>query len=203
MTERDAAPVIVIDPGHGGLDGGAVSVNGTAESEINWKTARRLRDLLAFFGMRTTMTRDRYEIDYPPEVAGIAQKKKWDTRHRAEIVNSVSSAVLLSIHQNYYPSAQPHGAQVLYAPDEISRRLGERIQDLIVQTLQPDNRRVAVPVRKDVYLMNHVGCPAVLLECGFLSNPTEAAAMETDAAQIKIAAVVSAAVYEFAGDVIA
>ena len=199
-THFTGLPTVIIDPGHGGMDGGAVSVTGKYESDINWDTAVRVRDLLQFTGFRTVMTRDRQEIVYPEDVKGIASRKKWDTRQRVEYINSFDKAVLISIHQNYYPSAQPWGAQVLYAQNEPSRFLGEALQSLLSDLLQPENRRVAAPVGKEIYILNHVNCTAVLLECGFLSNPREAPLLETAPVQKKTAAVIAAALYRFAGD---
>ena len=108
-------PVLILDPGHGGADGGAVAPDGTAESALNLSVALRVRDLCAFFGVDTVMTRDTEEITYPSEAKTIAAMKKWDTRRRVEIAESVDSPVFLSIHQNIYPSSGPHGSQVLYA----------------------------------------------------------------------------------------
>ena len=193
-------PVIIIDPGHGGYDGGAVSLTGTKESDINWDIALRLRDLISFCGMECRMTREDREIAYPENVSGIAAMKRWDTRQRADFVAGFDSAVLISIHQNYYPSPQPSGAQVLYADNEESKRLGRGLQNCINGSLQPHNHRRESLVQKDVYLLNHVSCPAVLLECGFLSNPGDARALETAQMQKKIAAAAAAALYSFYGD---
>jgi len=181
--------LLLLDPGHGGLDGGAVSVTGTAESRINYDIAERCLYLGRFCGLRTAMTRDSYEIEYPPEARSIAARKKWDTRNRASIANETPDAVLMSIHQNYYPSANPHGAQVLYASNEPSRVLAENLQTAFSAMLPSDNRRRAVPADRDIYLMSHVRCPAVLVECGFLSNPEEAARLESAHYQKKLSLV--------------
>ena len=178
---------LLIDPGHGGLDGGAVSATGTVESLINWQIAERCRDLACFCGIRCAMTRTEYEIEYPPELRSIAARKKWDTRSRASMADTLPGAVLLSIHQNYYPSAGPHGIQVLYAPGEPSRLLAETLQAAFAEAIPTDERRSAVPADRNIYLMHHVRCPAVLVECGFLSNPGEAARLETAAYQKKLA----------------
>ena len=101
-------PVLILDPGHGGADGGAVAPDGTAESALNLSVALRVRDLCAFLGVDTVMTRDTEEITYPSEAKTIAAMKKWDTRRRVEIAESVDSPVFLSIHQNIDPSSGPH-----------------------------------------------------------------------------------------------
>ena len=137
------------------------------------------------------MTRDGEDLDYPPELTSIAACKRWDTRRRVETIESFDNAVLMSVHQNYYPGSGPSGPQVLYASGESSRRFGEQTQDLLTRHLAPENRRVAVPVSDDVYIMNHVHCPAILVECGFLSNPREAELLGRESYQIKLAMVLA------------
>lgn len=192
--------VLVIDAGHGGLDGGAVSVTGRYESRINLEIALRLRDLAAFLGVPAVMTRDSEELTYPQEFTTIAARKKWDTARRVEMADSMGNVIFLSIHQNFFPSAKPRGPQVLYARDDVSRELGERLQELLTTTLLPESRRVAVPADKGIYIMSHVHCPAVLVECGFLSHPMEAALLENDTYQKKLAVLLMAGVLEYTGD---
>lgn len=189
---RDAT-TLIIDPGHGGYDGGAVSVTGVRESDINWNIALKLYDLARFCGVNAVMTRYSSEIDYPPEAVTISQCKVWDTRSRVDMVNAVPGGVLLSIHQNIYPTPQPSGAQVFYAPGDQAHALAVHMQETLTKALQPENRRVAAPIGKDIYIMNHVQCPAILVECGFLSNPREAAQLETDAYQKQLAVVITVA----------
>lgn len=193
----DSPPVLILDPGHGGADGGAVAPDGTAESTLNLSVALRVRDLCAFLGVDTVMTRNTEEIIYPSEAKTIAAMKKWDTRRRVEIAESVDSPVFLSIHQNIYPSSGPHGAQVLYAQNEPSRALAELIQSRLTAALLPENRRVPVPAGKDIYIMSHVQCTAVLVECGFLSHPQELSLLQSADYQKKIASVLTACYLQF------
>ena len=189
-TETLAAgshPILLIDPGHGGLDGGALSVTGTPESRINWEIAEKCLSLARFLGVRAELTRPSREIEYPTELKSIAARKKWDTRRRAEMANETPGAILLSIHQNTYPSSSPHGIQVLYAPNAESRELADRLQASFSDSLPTDRRRTAVQAGREIYLLNHVRCPAVLAECGFLSNPDEARRLETADYQKKLA----------------
>lgn len=199
MADADARAVMVIDPGHGGRDGGAVSVTGTVESAINWSICRRLNDLARFMGIPTVMTRQNEEIDYPPELNTIAACKKWDTRQRVALANETENGVLVSIHQNFYPSAQPRGAQVLYAATDGSQPLAEEIQNSL-KILMPDNRRTAGPAPKNNYIMSHVQRPAVLIECGFISHRQEAVLLEDGDYQKKLAAVAVAAFSRYTGD---
>ena len=103
----------------------------------------------------------------------------------------------LSIHQNIYPSSGPHGSQVLYAQNEPSRALAELIQSRLTAALLPENRRVPVPAGKDIYIMSHVQCTAVLVECGFLSHPQELSLLQSADYQKKIASVLTACYLQF------
>ena len=179
--------VLVIDAGHGGEDGGAVAPDGVPESDVNLAVALRLEALARFCGVETRMTRRARELDYPPELTKTAQRKTWDQRRRAALLEETPGAVLLSIHQNKYPDPRPRGPQVLYAADEASKAFGETAHALLTQALWPENRRVAVPARRDIYLLRTAACPAILAECGFLSNPEEAALLSDAAYQTKIA----------------
>ena len=180
-------PILVIDPGHGGEDGGAVSVLGAKESEINLDIARRLSSLCDLFGVEYKLTRDSEEIDYPAEETTVAARKRWDTRKRLEKISSTPGAVLLSIHQNHYPSAAVRGPQVFYGSAEGSRELAELLQERMTACLYPSNRRLAAPCPEGVYLMKHAPCTAVLCECAFLSNGEEAALLMTKSYREKTA----------------
>ncbi|MBR4578444.1 MAG: N-acetylmuramoyl-L-alanine amidase [Oscillospiraceae bacterium] len=187
LYTESQTPVLIIDPGHGGLDGGASTADGRPESAYNLQIGLRLRDLSSFLGIQTVMTREGEELDYPPELQSIAEKKRWDTRCRAEKINAIQNGYLLSIHQNYYPSQKPHGSQVLYAQTPNSRLWAERTQALFTTYLDTENQRLAVSAGQDIYLLSHVQCPAILVECGFLSNPREAARLGEHSYQLKLA----------------
>ncbi len=187
-------PTIVIDPGHGGADGGASSASGILESALNLEIAERVEAIFLFFGLPVRMTRSSETIDYPPDAQSIKAKKTADTKARVQLIESTEHALLLSIHQNYYPASGPCGAQALYAPTSGSQELAERIQANILTFLDPENRRPAAPIQDSIYIMNHVSCPAVLVECGFLSNPEETEKLCTKEYQIKLAAVLAASI---------
>ena len=123
--------------------------------------------------------------------------EREDLVHRVQIVNSVPDAVLISIHQNYYPTTQPFGTQVLHASDEQSKRLGTILQSNIVTKLQPGNRRLATPASPELYLTSHVDCPAILVECGFLSNYNEMELLMQDPYQTELAAVILSSYLQF------
>ena len=105
--------------------------------------------------------------------------------------------MLISIHQNYYPTAQPRGAQVLYSSFGDSDRLGKRMQELLVGKLDPENRRLATPAPKELYLTANARCPAVLVECGFMSNNFEVLKLKESGYQNALALVIAAAYLEY------
>ncbi len=182
-------PVLVIDAGHGGADGGASAADGTLESDINLDIALRLEALARFWGVQTVMTRTGPDIAYPSDADSIAAKKIADQHARVGLVNNTAGAVLLSIHQNNYPAASPHGIQVFYGPAAGSDALAELAQSNLTALLCPDNRRVASKADKGVYLMKNANCTAVLVECGFLSNPGDLAKLQDGCYREKLAAV--------------
>lgn len=184
-----ADPVLIIDAGHGGADGGASAADGTLESDINLDVALRLEALARFWGVQTAMTRTGKDIAYPSDADTIAEKKIADQHARVGLVNNTPGAVLLSIHQNNYPAASPHGIQVFYGHAAGSDALAELTQGNLTALLCPDNRRVAAAADKGVYLMKNVNCTAVLVECGFLSNPAELAKLQDGGYRMKLAAV--------------
>lgn len=185
---------VVIDAGHGGEDGGAVSPAGTVESGINLEIALRLDAILGLYGADTVLLRTEDVSLHDPDAQTLREKKASDLHNRVEMVESVPNALLVSIHQNTYTgSGRYHGAQVFYADEESSRPLAEHAQEILRQSLDPENTRQAAKLPGTVYLMEHITCPAILVECGFLSNPEEDALLRTAAYQTKLAAALASA----------
>ena len=164
---------IIIDPGHGGPDGGATSRNGIPESKLNLEISVRLNDLLHLLGMDTLMIRTE-DISIYTEGQSIAAKKVSDLKDRVRIVNNTENALLVSIHQNHFYDSKYSGAQVFYGKEPTGRQLAERLQSVFIKTLNPDSKRQAKPAN-GIYLMQKVTCPAILIECGFISNYEEEA----------------------------
>lgn len=192
-----SAHTLVIDAGHGGLDGGAVSVYGDRESGINLSIAQKLRDLCTLCGAPCVLTRDSEVLPYPQDADSVRAKKRWDLEQRVATCNSTDGAVLISIHQNLYPDARPSGTQVLYARTDGSAGFAALTHENLLQALCPGNRRVASPASDAIYLLKRAECPAILVECGFLSNPTEAQMLTDGVYQSKIAAVLCASYFQF------
>ena len=181
--------LLIIDPGHGGADGGASDQMGREEDELNLHIALRLEALAIFYGISTQMTRNTHDIDYPEDADSIRRKKVADTRARVEMINAAQYAVVISIHQNTFPGdSSVRGTQVLYANTPQSDVFAQMMQDTLTQGLGLERSRKPVAVSQSVFLMNHIDAIAILVECGFLSNPEEAERLQGDTYQIQIAA---------------
>ena len=184
---------VVIDPGHGGEDGGAVSPGGVQESHINLALSKRLRDLLCFAGIPTVMTREEDVTICDEGLGTIRARKTSDIRNRVAIVNGTENAVLLSIHQNSLPSSTvTHGAQVFWNQQEGAKELAEAIQTSLNGAINVGNEKHTKQIPPTVYLMNHVTVPAVLVECGFLTNQEETRRLQDETYQRALAVSIAA-----------
>ncbi len=167
---------VILDAGHGGFDGGAVSVTGTAEKVLNLDTTLSLAALLRAQGYRVILTRDS-DIELTHEGGG--SRKMQDLRGRLTITQENEGIPLLSIHMNKFPQSRYHGLQVYYSPnDPSSQGLAEEIQASVKVGLQPENGRAIKPATSSIFLLHKATSPAVLIECGFLSNEEEARRLE-------------------------
>lgn len=191
--ERDAT--IVIDAGHGGEDGGATSCTGIPESAFNLDIALRLNDLMHLLGYDTAMIRTT-DISVYTEGNSIAQKKVSDLKQRVKLINETENALLVSIHQNAFPESKYSGAQVFYSPEGKSRELANALQQSFSQTINPGSKRQS-KAADGIYLMERINCTGVLVECGFLSNPTEEAALRDADYQKKLCCVIASTVGNF------
>ncbi len=186
---------IVIDAGHGGEDGGAVSCTGVPESRINLEIALRLRDLCHLLGYNTCMIRTE-DISVYTEGNTLAAKKASDLRQRVRIVNSTNRGVLISIHQNTFSDNRYDGAQVFYAPTEGSKELADLLQTNLIMSLNQNSHRNSKPAN-NVFLMQHIERTGVLIECGFLSNPEEEARLRDGTYQKKICCVIVSSLSQY------
>ena len=183
-----AADTVVLDAGHGGADGGAVSSDGVVESSINLAVTKKTAELFAFLGQDTVLTRTDEEGLYNDDSVTIREKKVADTHNRVELVNHTEGAVLISIHQNAIPSSpSTHGAQVFFNSTEVAQVLAQAVQEQLNHCINRGNEKTVKAIPKSVYIMNHVSCPAILVECGFLSNSSETALLQTGEHQLKLA----------------
>ncbi len=186
---------IVIDAGHGGIDGGTTSCTGVLESKLNLEFAIKLRDLFHLLGYTTEMIRTT-DTSIHTEGTTIAAQKVSDLKERVRIANATRNAVYLSIHQNAFPSSRYGGPQVFYAKTDGSKDLAQKLQSALNSTLAPDSKRLSKQAQ-GVYIMEHIQCTGVLVECGFLSNPKEEAMLRSEKYQKRFCAVLAAAVSGF------
>lgn len=183
---------IIVDAGHGGEDGGAISCTGKLESACNLEIAQRLEDLLSFLGQKTSLIRSDDRSVYTAGTT-LSQKKVSDLKNRVKIVNETENGFLISIHQNTFPDGKYSGAQVFYAKDDFSQKISKQLQSDLISVLNIGSNRECKPA-KGIYLMEHITVPGVLVECGFLSNPREEALLYTKAYQQKLCAVVATSI---------
>lgn len=190
---RFAGETVVIDAGHGGEDGGAVSVSGAVESQINLAIALRLDALLGLYGVDTVLLRSSDISLHDSDADTLREKKVSDLHNRVATIEALENPTVISIHQNTYPSERYHGAQVFYANGELSLPLAQLTQTTLREALDPENQRKPAAVAENVYLMNHISCRAILVECGFLSNPQEDLLLQSPEYQTKLAAALAGA----------
>lgn len=192
--EMDAPVTVVVDPGHGGVDGGASTAEGVLERDLNLEIGLRTADALRFAGVPVVLTRATEEAIHT-EGNTIRERKVSDTRNRAALVNDTENAVLLSIHQNSLPtSPSTHGAMVFWNGVEGAEPLGKAVQLALNDTVNAGGEKEARQVAGSIYLMNHIAAPGVLVECGFLSNPEEAGRLQTPDYQKRLAAALAAGI---------
>lgn len=189
---------VIIDAGHGGVDGGATSCTGVLESQINLEIALRLNDLMHLLGIDTFMIR-KTDISVYTEGESIAAKKVSDLKQRVKLVNEKENAILLSIHQNHFSDSRYYGSQVFYAGTSGSELLAKHLQTAIVGSLNPGSKRQTKKA-DGVYLMQNINNPGVLIECGFLSNPEEEAKLRSDTYQKKLCCVIASTIAAYLHD---
>lgn len=179
--------VIVVDAGHGGEDGGAVSNNGVSEAEINLKIALKLQNLLEQSGATVVLTRSDENAIYDLDKKTLREKKVSDIKNRVKIGNSSSADILVSIHLNKIDQSQYYGWQTFYKNNnEDGKKLATCIQDNLNNSINKENNRVPLKI-DNVYLIKNIEIPATIVECGFLSNLEEEKELQTDEYQDKLA----------------
>ena len=193
-------PVLVLDAGHGGEDGGAVSLTGVPESQINLAIVQKLDLLLGLCGRAPVVLRQEDVSLHDSEADTLREKKVSDLKNRVAMVEGTENGVLLSIHQNMFTNAKYHGAQVFYAPTQGSQEFAVHTQEVLRQTVDQTNERQAKPMPDTVYHMNHITRPAILVECGFLSNPEEEGKLRSEGYQLQLAAALTGAWLQYEGN---
>lgn len=175
IAEEKPQIKVIIDAGHGGEDGGTQSKDGMLEKDVNLDISLRLKKLLESQGISVILTRDTDTLLYDRNTNYKGRKKLLDAEARLKIAKDNPDAIFISIHQNAYKDPQYSGLQVWYSGNnENSLPLAEAIQSGVKSTLQPKNNRAVKLSGSNIYIMQQIENPAILVECGFLSNPAEA-----------------------------
>ena len=176
---------VILDAGHGGRDGGAVSLSGTAEKELNLETTLTLAEILHLQGYHVILTRD---SDTELTTGDGTSRKMQDLKGRLLIAQENEGIPFISIHMNKFPQSKYRGLQVYYSPNHSEgKNIAEAIQAAVRMHLQADNDRQIKKATSSIYLLHKITSPAVLIECGFLSNPEEAALLEQSSYRTSLA----------------
>lgn len=184
----DNRPQIILDAGHGGFDGGAVASDGTVEKDINLQICLTLENMLSQNGYKVIMTRKTDVSTDDVESDKIAARKKSDLKNRLELMEDYPEAVFVSVHLNKFTTSAANGSQVFYSgSNDESKKLGDLIQSSIIHFLQPANTRVNKKATSSTYILYNATIPAVLVECGFLSNSRELAKLKDEIYQKEMA----------------
>lgn len=197
-------PVVVIDPGHGGIDGGAEGCSGTMEKNINLAIAQKLRILLEKEGIRVVMTRESDEGLYDQgQDAAIRTLKTQDMHERKRIIDDADADLAVSIHLNSFTQdSSVRGAQVFFPSEgpedlvDLSKEAAALMQAGLNEKVNTDKKRTELG-KNDVYLLKDIKCPIVIAECGFLSSPEDAAALKNAEHQAQIAEVLCISICDY------
>jgi len=193
---QERGAILVIDPGHGGFDGGALADDGTVEAQINLAVGLQMEETARLLGVETVMTRREDAALDSPNAGSVRQRKASDLKNRVELVQGIPNSVLVSIHQNSLPEViSVHGAQVFYNRAAGSEELAQAVQDALNMAIN-DRPKEIKAAGKNIYLLYHAASPAILVECGFLSNPQETELLNTPVHQTRLAVTILAAALE-------
>ena len=188
--------VILIDPGHGGMDGGASAADGTLEKDINLEIALPLADMLRFLGYSVEMTRNTDCSIHDSDASTIKEQKVSDLKNRLEMVNN--SRLTISIHENFFSQTQYSGTQIFYGAGSAESALAaDSVRESVIRLLQPDNTRELKKGTKDIYLLHNAKAPIILVECGFLSNASDLQKLKDPSYQQSMAYAIACGLLEY------
>lgn len=195
---EDSKPIIILDAGHGGMDGGCSAYNGALEKDVNLSIELSLKAMLESFGYSVEVTRSTDIAIFDPGIVGLSKQKKSDMNNRLSLFNKYENAVAVSIHQNKFTDPQYSGAQMFYAEtNPLSETLAQTLQTTFKNKLQNNNNREIKNAGKDLFLLYYSKCPSVMVECGFLSNKQEADLLLSKDYQKKVALTIFCGLNEF------
>ncbi len=197
-TTATASKTIILDAGHGGFDGGASAADGTVEKDINLQISQKICALLQFNGYEVIMTRDSDTGTEDDESAAIAKRKKSDLSNRLQLMKDNPDAIFVSIHLNKFTTSAANGAQVFYTKNYTEAYdLANCVQSSIKTLIQPENTRVVKQGTSSTYLLKNAATPAIIVECGFLSNKQELEKLKMQDYQSKMAFAITSGIMDF------
>lgn len=192
---------VIIDAGHGGPDGGTSADDGTLEKDLNLQIALKLDEILNSMGVNTVLIRDSDISIHDDSAKTIRQKKVSDLKNRLNILNQTEDSIFVSIHQNHFGESKYSGTQVFYSKNNsMSRSLAEKIRMPVISYLQTDNTREIKQSGTEIYLLYHAQAPAVMVECGFLSNKEETDNLKNEMYQQKLAFLIAIGIIDYFTD---
>lgn len=185
---------IVLDAGHGGPDSGA-SVNGVLEKDLNLSITRKIADFLKLYDVDVCLTRDG---DFLLADESSTHKKRDDLFNRVDIARKFYSPLFISVHMNKFPESKYKGLQIFYSPNSpYSEALALTVRDNNIKYLENDNERHVKKATSSIYVLDRLDCPAVLIECGFLSNPEDLKKLCDEEYQYNLAFVIANSIIEY------
>jgi N-acetylmuramoyl-L-alanine amidase len=171
-------PIVIIDAGHGGKDGGAISVTGSTEKELNLSLSKTVRDILELLGYNVIMTR---ETDTELTHTSGGTRKMQDLKGRLTVSTENPTVPFVSIHMNKFTDERYSGLQVYYSPNAAqSLDMAESVREFVTSYVQQSNDRKCKKANSSIYLLNKITSPSILIECGFLSNKSEAEMLDDE-----------------------
>lgn len=194
-SETSGSLTLIIDPGHGGEDGGATSCTGVLESTFNLQIAQRVNDLVRLLGGKTKMIRTE-DVSIYSYGNTIAQKKISDLKERVRLVNETENCVLISIHQNYFSDSRYKGPQVFYGKTGSGEDFARQMQQDLNRNTAAENTRKQKPA-DNIYLLSHIKKTGILIECGFLSNYDEEARLRSEEYQKRLSGIIACSYMSF------
>ncbi|MDY4975427.1 MAG: N-acetylmuramoyl-L-alanine amidase [Clostridia bacterium] len=188
---------VVIDAGHGGMDGGAVGISGVLEKDLNLQVAKKLEKLVTDGGGKALMTRADDVSLHTDQDKTVREQKRSDLNYRRSYAADSGADAFISIHMNKFEQSQYRGAQIFYAADQDSKQLAEMIKKNIVPVSEKSDGREIKKAYDTMFILQQSKLPSVIVECGFLSNSEEEALLTDDAYQQKIAEAIYRGLCEF------
>ena len=192
---------VIIDAGHGGVDGGTSAKDGTLEKDLNLQIALKLNEMLNSMGVKTILIRDKDVSVHDETAKTIRQKKVSDLKNRLNIINNTDDPVFVSIHQNHFDEAKYNGTQIFYSKNNpLSRSLAEKIRMPVITYLQKENTREIKQSGTEIFLLNNSQVPSVMVECGFLSNDEEVNNLKNNNYQQELAFLIAIGIIDYFND---